>query len=619
MNVPYLTQQQVAAQPAPNGYAQVDVTPFSQGAGVGQGLQSLGYDVADVAAKAKAQANQITEFNATADISERADALKQGLRSVEGPALMQAYEKLLPDYDQAVSDRLADLPPDVRVRVEQQARLTRDSLAYDAADYTGPKFQEMAVAANQRVLGGYAKSVTLAVENGAVRYSQTPSTEAPGDSPSVRAQFILDERGIEPQFAAAHATNVQYAAVNADHLTTDQETYVRIADQLWREDAHKAVIDGLLTRGDDQAAKAYFEKHKDEFAEKQIDDIQQNVNRASAIGDSQRLAGRAITTHLNDAGELSDVVTSMRADAKGDAGALEIVDQWETDQRQAIARRADDYYMALSSANAQGMAITDIMQRPEYGYLVDNDPAKAKALVTQAHDLANGTYAVTDDALYAQLTDKLNDPAQWKEAVATNYDALVGQGLSKDSAAALNVMKKQAIDGKNDFRTPLGIIKQRASELFNSGIITTEEGRDAARGNFERQMGDVVQTFKRTHKGREPTTDEMDQLIDGETTKVAFTYYTRPVYGDVSDSSFQYYAGGEAKTKTVDSLLDFVPPREQDAIIDLLVQNGLPVNPTSIAAAYYEQLRDEEENASADVVHARSRYDRGISELMHGE
>jgi len=592
MKVPTLSGQTVAAQPIPNGYQPADVSALSQGGGVGGGLSSLGGAFADEAFKAKKQADQVLEFEATADINDQADVLYQDFASKDGPAAMQAYEGLLPAYDQAVSERLSRITSeDARAAAEQNARLTRGSLVARSTVRADGVRWDMATDSNKRLLGSLGRSVALAVANGGVRVSQTPSlpeSQQAKNATGSDAPHLLDERVLAPSFAAAHEANVKFAEANADQLPTDQASYVTHADALWKEDAYKSVMDGLLTRGDDRTAKAFFEKHKAEFAADDIDNLQGAVNRASEIGTSQRVASEAIATHANDPGTWTEKQDAMLKLAGDDAGAAKAVRAWIKDGREAETARYNDATTALlesvdGGAPAADVAMAASVMPLEYREAISKalDNRSKRVVVESQSDfyLKWSTMAAGFDPETGKA-----DPAMREAFLAHNFVPDI-PNASKDDWGHLRALQKEGAGGGKE-TTSLISDTEIAAHIIDITAPELEGVDKSTRLYVVQRELDALWAAERGD-GPELTPTRKQELADELT---AGSVFDRAGFGGNTGGNLSVIEALEADPETLD--IGDIDEGVVGTLRSQLAAAGIvPASDADIARAYQRMIR----------------------------
>jgi len=589
VQVPVLKSQQVAAQPLAAPYQSADVSALSQGGGVAAGVSSIGGVLADEAIKAKKQADQASEFEATADINDFADGLYQDLHSKDGPAAQQAYEQLLPAYDEAVSERLSRITsPEARTAAEQNARQIKANLARQATDHVEPLIWKRSVEANQRLLGSFNKSITLAVSNGGVSASQTPSLPAgvvgiSGGDTGSDAPYILDERVIQPYRDAAHAANVKFAEAHPDKLDTDQASYVAHADAIWNEDANASVIKGLLARSDDQTAKAYFEKHKAGLSADDIEDLGPKVENAYSIGTSQRATATAWTFAKGDT--ISARVAAAKAalpkglSDKERARASGIIDDMGDGARATDNKTAGDVFDAWDTYLQQGGNATDMTKDATFQWLEDNHPDKARGLKGIANNRID--LAVTDDAVYDEVDNAISK-ATPEEVGQIDPRTKVGSGLSAKSAEVLaeKIKSKQKL-GVGTL-SPDEIGSQAASVLYSKDTVSDDDERSKKSGKFKRAYDDAIR-WAQSQQKNPVTTDQAKKIADELSASVLMdpsAWRDKSKFGTAVDLSTEM--GG------------VIPPADLVGIVDQIQRAGAPVTREEVLRRYAFKLTTED-------------------------
>lgn len=589
MKVPTLKMQSVAAQGIPGAYQQADVSALSQGGGVAGGISSIGGVLADQAAKAKKQADQVAEFNASADINDASDALYQDFASKDGPAAMQAYEALLPAFDKAASERATTLTPDQRPGYEESARVTRASLAGRATAKADGMRWDMSVSANKRLLQSYGKSAILAVSNGGVRVSQTPSlpeSQQARGATGTEGPMLLDERAIAPAAAQAHEANVKFAEAHADQLPTDQASYIAHADALWKEETYKGVMQGLLTRGDDRTAKAFFEKHKADFAADDIDSQQGAVDKATEIGTSQRVAGSAIMS-LPPTGTWSEKRAALREKVGDDAGARKATDGWIDAQIKDETERFNDATKSILEGIDAGAPAADAAMAAA-GLPLEYRDAVGKALDMRS----KGVVAQAQSDFYQEWSTKAAgfnpetgkpDPAMRQEFLDHNFTPNIPDAESGDYSRLIGWQK----EGKSGGAAPDKSLVSD-DEIANHVVNLTDPsltGTDRSEKLYDTKRRLDSLWAAESRDGKVLTPSDKQKLADEI---MAESVFGKGFLGLSSMTTF------EALTADAESLTaEDIPPELRGPIIDSLKSAGVE-SPTGadIVRAYQAQLRE---------------------------
>lgn len=591
LRVPVYQPGQVASSALPAPTAQAEPSGLEA---LGAGLASLGADAQAVYLERKAQDDQTAVFNGYAAARKAADDFESAWSQMDGPAAIAAAGRIVPDFDATLTKIRAGLTPDQQRGFDMRTLDLRESLRVNVEKRSGRLRLDGATAA----LGNVVQTETdglrrqVARDGLAFRPSAT-ATYRPGEAPPM----TLDKGAIEARWASIESAIKAHGAAYRAQLPTDQATWERLALEDARSDLTENVVNGLLERGDDVAAKAYYDEMRETLAIEDPegrhvrDQVTRDVERAYHAGEVERVSATAFARHKNatgtwserEAAMMEDIADTKDEDIRKDAreAAKALVAGAQSDEQATWRDKAAEFDDALRKGTMTG---AQIEKDPEFGAL----PADMqRGLMLEANRETRGDYARTDAVIYDHLTTTARDnPAGLVDEDIDQYERL-GQ-LNASDAAAFRSKRASVAEAleKGESARASGFISYDTVVANAAHAIHPGQGDEAKknRGQFERDLNDAVVAWQ-VASGKQATPEQVQDIADAYTANRMFSV---PASGR---NWFGRMFGIEYDADV--RISDILPSADLDDAVFALKSEGLEVNAENLAA--YARMWQEDQ------------------------
>jgi len=493
--VPSYDEAQVRTQALPG--ARLTYDPGNPGAAVGAGLQRLGQGVTTLVVEEQRKQSEIAVLEADRKLSSwTIDSLhnpETGALNRRGKDSFGLPEEIVPAFDKTVADIEKGLTNDA----QRQAFRRLSSGRRKEIDQTIARHvsTEMRAFENQELEAYIKNARTAALANPDAAGSEI-------ERQRLAISSYADRNGLGPEWFKLKFGS----AASGTHL---------------------GILEGLLTRGRDQQAAAYFTANAAQMLGEDRTRAEKALEVGTLRGESQRLADR-ITTQYNDPTAMIAAVEQIQDPKLRDA----------TDER--VQRKIR--FLADVNRGAQDKAFTDawsIVEQTGDPYQVPPavwgslPPARRQALEKYARQKASGQ-------------DVVNDAQKWLEFLAlperklvemTEADLLSGYVPHFDAAHRERAMTRwanarEAANGdltakakhsnNRSFDAIVSSALSRAGLGLEFGYTKTDlkklsEEKQRIVAEFEAQADSAILAFERTQLGgkRTATSEEKQKIVDG--------------------------------------------------------------------------------------------------------
>lgn len=364
----------------------------------------------------------------------------------------------------------------------------------------------------------------------------------------------------------------------------DQE---KAAESLkWSSELHKNVIQRFLVDQNDEAAVAYLEQNKTEIDPKDYRAIEQEVQRLSVLGKSQRAAAeftKPIPVPQEVEGilkgkafyfkEPSEEEALAKADKMPDGEAKkrtkELIRQQYSDQRRADEERYKARFQAATDFLEAG---GDITQIPTIGMKLQD----INRLKATAKRVKTGEPTETDWRLYSDLMDMSADVEYRQKFI--NMDLY--EHKEKLSDADFKELKRLQISLRNGEEKAF----QRADGFRTTKeIVTSTVKGKVAKGKQEavmRLVDDKVKRYQMYNKGQNPPDSEVQKYVDDVIIRGKKTLFW---VDELWPDSFEMDEEGKAINK--------ISPDEMRQIISGLRASGQQVDDAAVIKTHIENMK----------------------------
>lgn len=586
--IPKLTTPTVTVQEAP--VPQFTTSVPATGAAVGSGLVSLGVGLNDAAQRAR----EVSVSNGETQLRSAIDDVLHGPQNAPGTGFLYTDGMTALARSDAVTQRIGELADSVSAQLpddETRAAFVpfRDRLMLGAHEdiqghvaQAGNEFKDQSQFQSQAAFVRTGVSKVLA---GSVRYGQTPSlpAAAQGLIPEGNTQGpnIINDRALVETLDIAHLSWRAYIAQNAGRFgggaeMTD-EGLRQIDSTFWAQAIRAALAPGQ--NQDDRLAAALYEAHKDQISVDSVparggmpgvagdltrESIQQDVTRASDIGDGQRAATSAVSsatgaTLAEKQADALDRVSKMSVSDDARALARKGVTATFAAMRQAQEQAQTDTLAAFKDAIHGGKAQAgDLLKTAAAGTLTQD---QRDTVAAYGAAQMRGEHVETDPRTYGFLNaTMLSDPASFLKA-DINSAEMKGDLAPADATffrTKQDEMRKAQESGATSlsktFLSVDNVIGQLSKELYPGSETDADVLKH--RGAFAQAASEVQQAYQQA-TGKQLDPNEARNFF---APLVAEHTYAKHWYGD-------------STVRAVDA----IPPDTLSAIVDSLIRRGEPV------------------------------------------
>lgn len=298
-----MAQRQVVDAPVPNVRVGATPSPDALGGQIGDTVTSGGIRAYDLLTRS---ANQTAVFEADRQLADKQTDLETQLYATKGKQALGADSAILKQFDDHVQNIESGLTNDQQRGAFQRTYVTRRQQLNDLAQkHIRTEF------------GLFQDEETKAtIESAKDRTRQNPDVPNIVGSERQRALSALgswaQRKGLigeitpemlkDPQFQQEYKARGQTpptleelngAGVSKNYESRAYQEKRRVV----MSGLHKDVIDGLLAKDQDQAAKTYAEQNREHFTAGDLDAVEKSIEAGSTRGDSRRTAAQLIGTH----------------------------------------------------------------------------------------------------------------------------------------------------------------------------------------------------------------------------------------------------------------------------------------------------------------------------------
>jgi hypothetical protein len=530
VKLPSYPGDQVAIQQLQVGHVDTSAPPSAFGAGIGQGLSSLGYDVGAVYADAQQSADNtaLTSARAAVDTWDTQKVYSEFVQ-MQGKSAMDRSQPLIKERNDYLGSLRAGLTP------QQQAAFDKQMLGRNLT------FQRTLYGHTAKAAGDYADATE---KSAGEAFVEKIGAMGPAQIPQAMdrdGNLILDTDSTDLVIAQRLAEQDAYIQNNRSRFA-DPDGALANAHSETLTAAHALIIDAYRKEGDDVAAAQYFEEKKSEMAPAERNKLQADVTRIQQDGMVRRGVGEAwarfvpadafepptpgqeqlsetqilksahdwIDKEIVDEDAQRDLAkeakTQFDANFKAQQGAAE-------DQRKAWGAEFD----AAIKAGAPWSAIAS---DPNFARL-DQDQQDARA--KYYNDNAEGTYIVTPPETYDKIhTLMVNDSASFLDLDA--HTMAGNREISKQDADWIVAQQKRITDerekpggGAPGFLTPSRVVSERINEYFGVSGDYRDAGKwkevQGRRGQAMWEANGIITQIEQ-REGRTATAEEAQQVMD---------------------------------------------------------------------------------------------------------
>lgn len=386
MQVPAIEAPSVEEQPLP-GRAYPRFSEEVQGGAFGEslaaGVNRVSQAATEEQTRVKTQNDQLRVIDANSQLEAARDGLlygrdgKSGVQNLRGKDAINLPQTFLPEYDKIAQGINDTLTPDQQRMFAPHVSTTRNALELGLNRY---EFQQSQVLANEI----YKNSSEQAINSAALNWRD----------PMALGKARLDLKGV----VSIKAQHEGWGSIDDPTSIAGVELQNKMAQ------LHAGVIDAMLSDGQADKARAYFESNKGEFSgkeqlqvEKQIHggEIQQTAAGILSAYQQSRESGAQALTGLEHSGlnaEDQMKVTALVARGREDLADMR---QQSPSIRAQIDKLNDD--IAGNTAGPQSLGLVDSLW--EKGALTDNQRAVKRSEVLRSQRVGSQN---TEDVAYVQ-------------------------------------------------------------------------------------------------------------------------------------------------------------------------------------------------------------------------
>lgn len=343
---------------------------------------------------------------------------------------------------------------------------------------------------------------------------------------------------------------------------------------------HGGTIERLLANGQDVAAKAYYDAHKDEINGAALPQIEKAIEVGSTRGESQRQADAILLKH-RDLGAAIAAARKIDNPTVRDATETRVKDYFAT-ARAAEEERRTQAFRRAARALEQGGGVMERVSPGDIALLAD-DPGKLHALETRSRQVREGVEPVTDYQRYYDLMGLASEDATRSKFLRTDLMEHRHE-LSNRHFEELTRLQSTLRSGKAEDETLDGYRtkKQVVDDALASVKIdpTPKPGtKNAEKVNvFRRRVDEEVLALQR-QTGKKATSKDVQEIVDR-----LMIQGKVPGSGYIFDDTKRLYELKPGEGFAVDA--DEIPIAEREKIEQALKRNGRPVTPATIVELF---------------------------------
>lgn len=558
-------QRRVEQAPIPGVRLGAAPTAATFGASVAQVGEGIGLALYSRAVR---EANQAAFLSADKTLSEKQTEIQVQLSNLKGKDALRAPDALQTAWDKAVDEIDAGLANDQQKQAFRRSAMARhDQLNRAMQLHVNEQM-------NQFADGETAAYVRSSVDN--VRLN------------------AMDEEAIaleKSRQAAALTEQAQRKGLLGSEAHKEQVATVLSKTNL-------EVVKGRMLKGNDRAAKAFYDEHHEEFVAADRDVVERMLDEGSTRGEAQRQARALIAKYPNDFGEAVKEAEQID-DPKIQQFARELIKQHFGDLEIQKKRDLDDNYLAITNVidrrvkQAPGVPFIarDVIPPDKWMWLTLGEKSAVQAYIDHATKPADRP---NDDETWLTF---LELPTEKKAALSKReYDSQFRQHLSQafqTRADGLWEAARGALDRKEQKDpeltstvTPLQQITQtfRTSGLVNAdrevGKFTNDEMKMFVR--FEQQATAAIEQEELAKKRKLTPTERqlvIDQVKDQAIKQVWVpgTWFDskKPVLGLEEDEKGRAFVP-----------FDKIPAAHLETMKKYMLSNGKPITMDKLRRAY---------------------------------
>jgi len=337
---------------------------------------------------------------------------------------------------------------------------------------------------------------------------------------------------------------------------------------------HAGVIERLLANGEDLAARAYYERAKDEIAGGTIANVEKALRVGSVRGESQRAADGIVLKHR----DLAEALKAARA-----------IDNPEV--RDATEARVKDYFAAAKAAEAERR--NDAFRRAHQvleqaggnldavppAHLAPLDPNQRHALETRSRQIREGVEPVTDYARYyglLQLAGTDETRSRFLKTDLLQYRHELDHGKFAELARLQANLRSGKVEDEvlDGYRTKKQVVDDALASIKIDP--TPKPGtKHAQTVNAFRKRVDEEIVALQGQTGKKATARDVQEIVDR-----LLIQGTVPGSGWIFDDRKRLFELEPGEAFDVD--VDEIPAAERQKIEEALKRANRPVTPATV-------------------------------------
>jgi hypothetical protein len=584
--VPKYGQLKVATTALPGARRQAHETYESQGGPVGEAMAAFGATAArigvlgysEIQQKERERADDLANLETARRFNDLEHVLvydeQNGILTKKGLEPHELRPQYMARFDEEASKFAGDLKSDKqRLYFEQQRIQRRSSIGARIDQHS---VQQMDAYEGEQFKATMQSSVNAAIAAGA------------DDLARVRQEFDFQDEAI-----AKHGARVGMSPA---------------AQQVFRDElrakVHAQVVDNLLSRQKDSAAKAYFEETRDAIAKgdpQAIERIQTKLEEGTRLGEAQRASDGILASSMN--AEQMRAAAKAIEDPKVRQTTLELVEHELTLRDRK--KREDHEALTLRGLNiAEQTGRWTAIPKAEW---LQYEVGERLAIKNYLEDKARGVATKTDPTFYASMIQMANginpstgqpDPSARRAFQQLNPVTMLGKLSTSDHA---EIVRLQQASRKNDQDTvnKLSTDAQNQTAMVNEALVTmglptnpVEPGKDDhdpiqyERINAFRRAVREAATRKARETGHAVTDPELQSIVDQLRTRTSTQRVIKKGYFNNKGPAFAF----EVAQAQIDDVTA-IPATERRLIEEALKASGLKVTDTEILRFFNLSLR----------------------------
>lgn len=339
------------------------------------------------------------------------------------------------------------------------------------------------------------------------------------------------------------------------------------------------VVDRMLVNGQDIAAKAFYDQHKDSITAANAITLEKALETGSMRGESQRQSDKIV----NDNDNLSDALDDARAikDPKLRDETTKRVKEYFADQQTAQKTDDDNNFRDASDIIENNGGNLDQVPPQTLAKMSSSDRASLEKRATQKK---NGVEPESNSEQFYDLQTMATTPELRDKFLGTNllqYRHSVTQNEMSEMIKIQSSMRKsdgEADDTIRGLRSRTQVVNETLKSI---GIDPKSSPEDYLAAN--RALDDQMAQFYSQH-GKKPNGNEIQGMMDNIIVKTK----------NPNSGFFGFFQGGRAFNQdpnaqlTVD--IDNIPVSEKNQIKQALQARHLPVTDDKIVELYQQKI-----------------------------